>query len=233
MQIEERIQLWWEYVQLKLAEKFLSSRFIAINVRYQTSLRQLDLSRSVSRSQKHIRRNKSLFLASLMDEGLSWMLNPGQSPAGGGGFRGAWKGWTTRVPQFIKARTVWHRQGGLDRTVVKKPPEGINESEDLWPPPPPRERPRERESEKEILWCRGSILTVYFSISFSLLLSPFYSNNRTSYKATAARPTRPWAGSQRWHLRYVLAGIPAPGWNRHLDLSENVQHPERKQRTIL
>lgn len=59
-------------------------------------------------------------------------VEPGAKPSRGrGGFKGGWKGCTTRVPQFITAWTVWHKQGGLDRTVVKKPREGINGSEDL------------------------------------------------------------------------------------------------------
>lgn len=110
------------------------------------------------------------------------MLNSGQNPAGEGGFRGGWKGCTTRVPQFIMARTVWHKQGGLDRTVLKKPREGINDSEDLWPPSPPRER--------EIVMQRLSPDCLFFYLFLSFVIS-FHSNNRTSYKATAVRPTRP------------------------------------------
>lgn len=80
---------------------------------------------------KRIRGNTSLFLPSVTDAGSSWMLNPGQNPAGEGAFRGGWKGCTTRVPQFIMAQSVWHKPGGLDGSVVKKPRERINDNEDL------------------------------------------------------------------------------------------------------
>lgn len=159
MQRGESIKVWSKYIQWKLAEKVFRIHFITINVLYQTSVRRPDVCNSVRRCQKHIRTRRSLFWAFLMDAALSWMLNPGQNPAGEGGFRGGWKGCTTRVPQFIMAWTVWHKQGGLDRPVVKKPREGINDSEDLWPPSPSRER-------VGILWFCASNLTV----SFSLLL---------------------------------------------------------------
>lgn len=107
-----------------------------------------------------------------------WCWIQGKTQQGKGG----WKGCTTRVPQFIMARTVWHKQGGLDRTVLKKPREGINDSEDLWPPSPPRER--------EIVMQRLSPDCLFFYLFLSFVIS-FHSNNRTSYKATAVRPTRP------------------------------------------
>lgn len=107
-----------------------------------------------------------------MDEGLSWMLNPGRSPAVGGGSEelgkvGPQESHNSSRPELSGTdREVWvepwlkSHQRGLMRARTSDPR--------LLP-----EREKERESEKEILWCRGSILTVYFSISFSLLLSPF------------------------------------------------------------
>lgn len=171
MQTDESIEVWLEYVQLKLAEKFLSIHFITINVLYQTSWRRSDVSRTVSRSQRRIHRNKSLFLPSLADAGLSWMSNPGQNPAGeGGGSEEVGK----VVPQESH-NSSWPGLSGRNREVWTEPwlkshERGLMTARisDLCLLPE-----REREREEEILWCRGSILTVYFSISLSPWLSPF------------------------------------------------------------
>lgn len=64
------------------------------------------------------------------------------------------------------ARTVWHKQGGLDRSVVKKPREGINDSDDLWPLSPPREREWERHIV--ILWLKPDCFFFFFLLRYLL-----------------------------------------------------------------
>ena len=84
------------------------------------------------------------------------------------------------------AQTVWHKQGGLDRTVVKKPREGLMAARipDLRLLPK-----REREREREIVMHRLNPDCLFFFLSLLRYLLSF--TNRTSYKATAVRPRRP------------------------------------------
>lgn len=172
MRTEESIEVWWEHVQLKLAERFLSVHFITINVLYQTSLRR---TADVGPSQKRVRRSKSLFLASWTDPGLSWMSNPGQNPAGEGGGEASEE--VGKVVPQESHNSSWPGPSGTNREVwtkawLKSHERGLMTARisDLCLLPE-RGRGGESERERDIVTQRRNPDCLFFCLFLSCVIS--------------------------------------------------------------